>query len=108
MKELDFLSDLPEALAEVQASFDAYQKSCFPERPAEFFALELCGEAGELANLEKKAWKGKTLPQEDFAEEAADVFIALINYCNAKGINLGPAVAEKTTEIERRRKTGTQ
>jgi NTP pyrophosphatase (non-canonical NTP hydrolase) len=102
-KELDFLASLPDEVARIQKAFNAYQEACFTARPPEFFSLELCGEAGELANLEKKAWKGKQIAEEHFAEEAADVFIAVMNYCNAKGIDLGRAVTEKLWEIERRR-----
>lgn len=104
--ELRFSAALPESLGAVQAGFDAYQKACFTARPPEFFALELCGEAGELANLEKKAWKGKPIPPERFADEAADVMIALMNYCNARGVDLGSAVETKLIEIERRRQSG--
>ena len=96
-----------EGLETLQRLFDAYQRACFTERPPEFFALELTGEAGELANLEKKAWKGKSIEPERFEDEAADVLIALMNYCNARGVRLGPAVATKLREIERRRQAGT-
>ena len=102
-EELGFHASLPEVLGNVQQSFDRYQQACFTARPPEFFALELNGEAGELANLEKKAWKGKTIPPERFADEAADVLIALMNYCNARGVDIGRAVAEKLLTIEERR-----
>ena len=87
----------------VQALFDAYQVECFKARPPEFFCLELCGETGELANLEKKLWKGKRIDHRDVADEAADVFIALMNYCNARGINLGDAIGDKLERIETKR-----
>jgi NTP pyrophosphatase (non-canonical NTP hydrolase) len=86
-------------LPEVQVGFDDYQRECFVARPAEFFALELCGEAGELANLVKKQWKGRDIDARHLADEAADVFIALMNYCNAAGIKLAPAVADKLSRI---------
>ncbi len=101
---LAFLAEVPAALGPVQAGLNAYQRSCFPERPPEFFALELNGEAGELANDEKKAWTGREVPAERFVDEAADVFIALMNYCNARGIDLGPAVARKMRKIEQNRR----
>jgi NTP pyrophosphatase (non-canonical NTP hydrolase) len=101
---LAFLFEVPAALGPVQAGFDAYQRACFPARPPEFFALELNGEAGELANDEKKAWTGREVPAERFVDEAADVFIALMNYCNARGIDLGPAVAHKMRQIEQIRR----
>lgn len=86
-------------LPKVQQSFDGYQRACFLDRPAEFFALELCGEAGELANLVKKQWKGRAIDAHRLADEAADVLISLMNYCNAAGIELGPAVADKLSRI---------
>jgi NTP pyrophosphatase (non-canonical NTP hydrolase) len=87
----------------VQQSFHAYQSAHFPERSPEFFCLELCGEAGELANLEKKRWKGKTIDDAHIADEAADVCIALMNYANARGIDLGAAVGSKLARIEAKR-----
>lgn len=91
------------ALSSIQPIFDEYQKECFIERSPQFFSLELCGEAGELANFEKKRWKGVEIKIENFSDEAADVFIALVNYCNSAGIDLGKAVFAKLNEIERRR-----
>ena len=77
---------------------------------APVFALELCGEAGELANLEKKEWKGSGAPSgaatpsgAEYADEAADVLIAVLNYANERGIDLAQAVREKMAEIDRRR-----
>jgi NTP pyrophosphatase (non-canonical NTP hydrolase) len=91
----------------LQEEFDRYQRQAFPERPSSFFSLELCGEAGELANLEKKVWKGRTIADADFVDEAADVLIALLNYCNSRGIDLAAAAEKKMAEIERRRRGGT-
>lgn len=91
------------SLAASQTQFDEYQRAFFPERSPEFFCLELNGEAGELANMEKKLWKGKKIPHEDLADEAADVFIALMNYSNARRIDLGKAVAKKLEWIEKKR-----
>ncbi|MFZ9870011.1 MAG: hypothetical protein ACO3E0_02515 [Candidatus Kapaibacteriota bacterium] len=88
-----------ECLAVVQADFDAYQRRAFIERPSEFFALELCGEAGELANIEKKRWRGSDIDYDHRADEAADVLISLMNFCNAAGIDLATAVARKIDRI---------
>ena len=85
--------------------FDDYQKKCFTKRKPEFFCLELNGEAGELANLEKKLWKGKNIEPALLEDEAADVFIALMNYCNSRKINIGKAVEEKLEKIEKKRAT---
>lgn len=88
------------SLSKIQIEFDNYQKKFFVERSPEFFCLELNGESGELANLEKKQWKGRNIEPEKFADEAADVFIALLNYVNARGINLESAVIHKLNKIE--------
>lgn len=95
-------------LAAVQFDFDRYQTAAFAPRKPEFFALELCGEAGELANLEKKIWRDPAKPfdAETLADEAADVFIALMNYANARGLPLEDAVAKKLARIETRRTQG--
>jgi NTP pyrophosphatase (non-canonical NTP hydrolase) len=98
------LTNTEEYLKIIQAGFDEYQMEYFTERPPEFFCLELNGEAGELANDEKKLWKGKHVPQEKFADEAADVLIALMNYSNARKINLGEAVRQKLIKIDRKMK----
>ena len=99
----EFYIPIEESLKQIQSRFDAYQKACFQERPSEFFALELCGEVGELANLEKKRWKGKAVNPRDISDEAADVLIALMNFVNASGINLGEAVRTKLVRIEEKR-----
>lgn len=106
-KSLQFIHHVAEPLARIQEGFNCYQEACFTARPPEFFALELNGEAGELANNEKKAWKGNDVPFAKFEDEAADVFIALMNYCNARGVNLGRAVEKKVLVIEERRCAGT-
>lgn len=94
----------------LQAEFAAYQAAAFGPREPAFFSLELCGEAGELANLEKKAWRGTKMTKEAFdeavAEEAADVLIAVLNYANARQINLARQVADKLATIEHRRQSG--
>lgn len=92
-----------ELLPRLQSRFAAYQQEHFPERVPEFFCLELCGEAGELANLEKKRWKGIEIPSDKLADEAADVLIALINYTNACNVDLAAAVTAKLATIEKAR-----
>jgi NTP pyrophosphatase (non-canonical NTP hydrolase) len=99
----DFVSSANRNLSEVQKLFDEYQKKNFPERSPEFFCLELNGEAGELANAEKKRWKGNVVPHEIFQDEAADVLIALMNYVNSRNIDLGEAVRTKLLTIEKKR-----
>lgn len=98
---------LPESyggLRTLQAEFRRYQKAAFPVRPPRFFALELAGETGELANLEKKAWKGRQVDDAELADEAADVCIALLNFANSRGIDLAAAVEAKMRRIDKRRR----
>ncbi|MBI5153673.1 hypothetical protein HZA57_00415, partial [Candidatus Poribacteria bacterium] len=59
------VADLEKALHIAQAGFRDYNAAAFPSRPPEFFALELAGEAGEIANKEKKLWKGRDIPLEE-------------------------------------------
>lgn len=87
-------------LRTLQAEFDRYQQAAFPYRPPRFFALELAGETGELANLEKKVWKGRQVDETDFEDESADVCIALLNYANSRGIDLAGAVEAKMRRID--------
>lgn len=94
------LSVVGDTIQPLQSSFDSYQQEYFQQRPPEFFALELCGEAGELANKEKKLWKGKEISLEELSEEAADVFIALFNYANSRNIHLAEAIADKLEKIQ--------
>lgn len=100
---IEFADLADDYLNAVQKQFNGYQLAFFPTRTPEFFCLELNGEAGELANIEKKQWKGKPVPHESFEDEAADVLIALMNYCNARDVDLGCAVREKLLKIEKKR-----
>lgn len=94
------LPDSYAGLRTMQAEFDRYQQAAFPYRPPRFFALELAGETGELANLEKKVWKGRRVEEADFKDESADVCIALLNYANSRGIDLAGAVEAKMRRID--------
>ena len=103
----DASSLLPDAypgLRKLQEEFSRYQEAAFPERPPRFFALELAGETGELANLEKKVWKGRVIDPADFEDEAADVCIALLNFANSRGIDLARAVQAKMRRIDEGRR----
>lgn len=90
-------------LRTLQSEFRRYQAAAFPVRPPRFFALELAGETGELANLEKKVWKGRAVEDAAFEDEAADVCIALINFANSRGIDLATVVERKMRKIDGRR-----
>ncbi len=95
-----------DGLRVLQREFDQYQNAAFGARPPRFYALELAGETGELANLEKKEWRDAPVPQDRFRDEAADVCIALLNYSNARGVDLASAVRRKMAVIEERRRAG--
>ncbi|MCX7880507.1 MAG: hypothetical protein N2517_07580 [Ignavibacteria bacterium] len=97
------LTSISTCLPEIQKHFQTYQIQFFPARTPEFFCLELNGEAGELANSEKKIWKGKKIPLEVLEDESADVFIALLNYVNARNLNLTNALLKKLKWIEEKR-----
>ena len=99
----NIINAVTDGLKAIQNEFDKYQKAKFTAKSPEFFCLELNGEAGELANIEKKQWKGKHIPHDRFADEAADVLIALMNYSNARGVDLAEAVATKLLKIEQKR-----
>lgn len=90
-------------LRALQSEFRRYQAAAFPVRPPRFFALELAGETGELANLEKKVWKGRSVEDAAFEDEAADVCIALINFANSRGIDLATVVERKMRKIDGKR-----
>ena len=94
------IETISENIGNIQKEFDIYQNEYFPERSPQFFCLELNGEAGELANLEKKKWKGREVSDDKIADEAADVLIALMNYVNSREINLEKAVLNKLKIIE--------
>ena len=100
-KNSEFLPRSYEGLQKLQKEFLDYQSMAFPTSEPRFFALELAGEVGELANLEKKEWKGKKIKNSDFVDETADVMIAIINYANSKGIDLSCAVSEKMKKIDK-------
>lgn len=91
------------SISELQEEFRIYQAKAFTAKSAEFFCLELNGEAGELANIEKKKWKGREIDHHQFEDEAADVLIALMNYANARGVDLAVATRKKLKTIEENR-----
>lgn len=101
--ERDALVQAARDLERLQRAFDAYQRRAFPARSPQFFALELAGEAGELANIQKKLWIGKPVDEAMVADEAADVLIAVMNFANSAGVDLAAAVARKVAVIDERR-----
>ncbi len=103
IEELESIISELENMKKIQFDFNDYQNAFFKAKPAEYFCLELNGEAGELANLEKKLWKGNKIEKDLLEDEAADVFISLMNYSNARRINLAEAVKGKLRKIEEKR-----
>lgn len=97
------LTELENNFDDIQSGFDNYQKQYFKQKSSQFFCLELNGEAGELANYEKKDWKGDFIDKLHFEDEVADVFIALVNYANEKKINISKSVIKKLNKIEIKR-----
>jgi len=73
----------------------------YGEEDKKFCALSLCGEAGEVANLVKKQWRGDEDPRylKKLAKELADVQIFTILLCRAHDIDLGKAMDGKLNEV---------
>jgi NTP pyrophosphatase (non-canonical NTP hydrolase) len=67
-----------------------------------FLALALCGEAGELANMVKKLWRGDKIPLIDIWKELADVRIYLELLVVAFDCNLDATCIEKLKEVQQR------
>lgn len=99
----NLIDNITKYLHLIQSSFDEYQKKHFLTRSPQFFCLELSGEVGELANLEKKLWKGKEINPNKLADETADALIALMNYSNSRNLNLTTALINKLEWIETKR-----
>jgi NTP pyrophosphatase (non-canonical NTP hydrolase) len=70
-----------------------------------FLALALCGEAGELANLIKKEWRGDGDPQfaDKLADELGDVYAYLQLLACAFDLNLDTIIEERTLPKIRQR-----
>lgn len=67
------------------------------------YVMGLVGEAGELANLAKKADRyGHPMTPEDAAPELADVFTYLLLIADELGVNLERAWQEKQAVCEQR------
>lgn len=69
---------------------------------ARFLALALCGEAGELANLMKKEWRGDFIPQQEIADEMADIRIYLEHLAWMMGVDLDNACQNKLIVVQQR------
>ena len=68
-----------------------------------FMVLALCGEAGELANLVKKDWRGDGGDRsEELIEELADVGNYAFMIAEALGVDLQAAMLTKLKAVEQR------
>jgi NTP pyrophosphatase (non-canonical NTP hydrolase) len=67
-----------------------------------FLALAICGEAGELANLVKKAWRGDEIDREQLQSEIADIRIYLEHISRHLDIDLDKACEEKLEDVHKR------
>lgn len=68
-----------------------------------FMTLALCGEAGELANLVKKDWRGDAGDRRTkIAAELADVANYTFMLAEGLGIDLPAAMLAKLKEVEQR------
>jgi NTP pyrophosphatase (non-canonical NTP hydrolase) len=67
-----------------------------------FLALAICGEAGELANLVKKAWRGDEVAPNAIRDEIADIRIYLEHLTRLLDIDLDRACDNKLDEVAER------
>lgn len=82
-----------------RAGWDAYS-----EEDRYFLALSLCGEVGELANLIKKQWDGRSDPPTaiEIFDELADVRILLELLAECFGVDLDYAARIKLSVLANR------
>jgi len=67
-----------------------------------FLTLAICGEAGELANLIKKLWRGDEVDQDQIRDEVADIRIYLEHISRHLRIDLDRACEQKLDEVAER------
>lgn len=67
-----------------------------------FLALAICGEAGELANLVKKQWRGDKIDRAEIRDEIADIRIYLEHLARHLHIDLDRACEEKLDVVAER------
>lgn len=67
-----------------------------------FLALAICGEAGELANLVKKSWRGDSVDPNDIRDEIADIRIYLEHLTRHLNIDLDQACEQKLDVVAER------
>jgi NTP pyrophosphatase (non-canonical NTP hydrolase) len=67
-----------------------------------FLALAICGEAGELANLVKKMWRGDEVGLDEIRAEIADIRIYLEHLSRHLSIDLDRACERKLDVVAER------
>ncbi|MFL5330247.1 MAG: hypothetical protein ACJ8C4_15205 [Gemmataceae bacterium] len=67
-----------------------------------YLALAICGEAGELANLVKKRWRGDEVNLAQIRDELADIRIYLEHLCRLLHVDLDAACQIKLNEVASR------
>ena len=67
-----------------------------------FLALAICGEAGELANLVKKIWRGDEVDSEEIRDEIADIRIYLEHLARHLKLDLDAACERKLEVVAER------
>ena len=67
-----------------------------------FLALAICGEAGELANLVKKKWRGDDVDPGQIRDEIADIRIYLEHFARQLHVELDCACENKLNEVAKR------
>lgn len=72
------------------------------EEITHYLALAICGEAGELANLIKKGWRGDDIDPAAIRDELADIRIYLEHLSRHLGIDLDQACSRKLDEVATR------
>jgi NTP pyrophosphatase (non-canonical NTP hydrolase) len=92
-------------------TFDDYQAgaartsaSPWPERERLLVqTLGLCGEAGEVADLVKKAmWHGRELTDTELCKELGDVLWYLSDLATARGLNLADIAQANLDKLQQR------
>ncbi|MGO8896805.1 MAG: MazG-like family protein [Isosphaeraceae bacterium] len=67
-----------------------------------FLALAICGEAGELANLIKKMWRGDEVDENRIRDEIADIRIYLEHLARHLHLDLDQACENKLEVVAER------
>src|SRR4051794_26640108 len=75
---------------------------CSDKEIIRFLALAICGEAGELANLIKKSWRGDIVDHAEIVGEIADIRIYLEHLSRILALNLDEECDRKLDRVERR------